>query len=56
MAQDKRRFADVRDDIGNGKSLSRTGNAQQHLRRLTLFNAFGKLSDSLWLVARRFVF
>ena len=26
------------------------------MRRLTLLNAFGKLSDSLWLVARRFVF
>ena len=56
MAQDKGRLADVCDDIGNRKGLSRTGNAQQHLRRLTLLNAFGKLSDSLWLVARRFVF
>ena len=55
VTQYQRRLSHVGDDVGNGEGFTRTGNAEEHLCRFALLDAFGELSDGLRLVARRLI-
>ena len=51
VGDDKRRLLDLLDDIGDGKSFARSGNAKKRLFFQTFFNSFHKLFDGFRLVA-----
>ena len=52
VGDDQRRFIELFDDIGHGKGLSRTGDAQQGFALVSLFKTLHQLLDGPRLVAR----
>jgi hypothetical protein len=53
VRQDKRRPADLLDDLGHGEGLARARHAQQYLMLVAVVNASCQLLDSGFLIAAR---